>query len=80
MAARKLGDLKDNRYLDVLTQSLADSDLTIREVSIEALGQYKSNKVVLILKEYIRNEKWDIGKEYANSIILKIESELRLRN
>lgn len=80
MAARKLGDLKDNKYLDVLTQSLADSDLTIREVSIEALGQYKSNKVVLILKEYIRNEKWDIGKEYANSIILKIESELRLRN
>lgn len=80
MAARKLGDLKDNKYLDVLTQSLADSDLTIREVSIEALGEYKSNKVLLILKEYIRNEKWDIGKEYANSIILKIESELRLRN
>lgn len=79
-AVRKLGDLKDYRYLQVLTQSLDDSDLIVRKASIEALGEYKSKKAIQILKEYIRREKWDIGKDYANNIILQIESELTLGN
>lgn len=79
-AARKLGDLKDNKYLEVFTQSLTDPDLTVRKVSIEALGEYKSQKAIQILKEYIKNEKWDIGKKYANSIILQFERELTPKN
>lgn len=55
-AARKLGDSKDGKYIEVLTTALKDKNKSIRWVAAEALWEMGDKRAVPALIEYLEKE------------------------
>jgi HEAT repeat protein len=62
-AARKLGEAKNGKYLEVLTEALSDSNKAIRWTAAEALWELGDKRAVPALIKYLeKGEAYEWGK------------------